>query len=37
MMLVLMIANIKVGAPAAEHAEGGLGGEVEGDPANKTL
>ena len=26
-----------MGAPAAEHAEGGLGGEVEGDPANKTL
>ena len=36
-MLVLMIANIKVGAPAAEHAEGGLGGEVEGDPTNKAL
>ena len=27
----------EVGAPEAEHAEGGLGGEVEGDPANKTV
>ena len=27
----------EVGAPATEHAEGGLGGEVERDPANKTL
>ena len=29
--------NGEVGAPATEHAEGGLGGEVERDPADQAL